>query len=159
MILSEWAIRWGVSAAAIADLQSNVLGLDGDVEPPVGKPRSEAAIQAAVRVQASKLGGRLWRNNVGAGYSEDGTFLRWGLANDSKQVNAVFKSADLIGIRPRLIQPGDVGKLIGQFWSREIKAAGWSFSGTPRETAQMNWANVVNGLGGDASFCTNETQL
>jgi hypothetical protein len=160
MILSEWALRWGVSAAAMNDLASTVLGLDGDHgAAPSAPARSEAAIQAAVRVRASKLGGRLWRNNVGAGYSEDGTFLRWGLANDSKQVNAVFKSADLIGIRPRIIAQSDVGSLIGQFWSREIKAAGWSFSGTPRETAQMNWANVVNSLGGDAAFCCSPETL
>lgn len=158
MILTEWAIRWGVPPQAIAELQTQCLGLDGTLPHP-GQGKSEAAVQANVRLEAARKGCRLWRNNVGAGYSEDGSFMRWGLANDSAKVNKVLKSADLIGIRPRVIQPGDVGKLIGQFLSREIKAEGWSYTGTPREVAQLNWCNLINSLGGDASFATSEGSI
>lgn len=152
MLFADWALRWGVSAQALQELQTFVLGLDGTPDSVAGM--SEAGVQSRVRLEASKAGCRLWRNNVGAGYAEDGRFMRWGLANDSSQVNAVIKSADLIGIRPRIIQPQDVGKLIGQFLSREVKAGGWRYSGTPREVAQLAWANIINSLGGDASFAT-----
>lgn len=65
MVLSKWAARWGVPAAALTDLRALVLGMDGDCPPPPAGT-SEAAVQAAVRVEASKAGMRLWRNNVGA---------------------------------------------------------------------------------------------
>lgn len=159
MILYEWARQWGVPAAAMADLRNRVLVLDGGVALEVPAGRSEAAVQAALRVRASKLGLRLWRNNVGALRDERGAYVRFGLANDSAQLNAVIKSADLIGIRPRIIQPGDVGQVIGQFLSREVKHEGWRYGGTEREVAQANWAMLVNTLGGDASFATSESHV
>ena len=155
MILTDWARRWGIPAAAMTDLRVRTLGLDGgDPRPPVGA--SEAAVQARCRVRASKLGMRVWRNNLG---QDTETHVRYGLANDSPHVNAVCKSADLIGIRPRIIQPDDVGALIGQFVSFECKAAGWKWANTERERAQGNWAALVLSLGGDARFITDEGQL
>ncbi len=159
MVLTEWARTWAVSDSALADLRARVLGLDGgDPMPPAGA--SEAAVQARTRVRASKLGMRVWRNNVGAVHDDaSGTHLRYGLANDSPGVNAICKSGDLIGIRPRIIQPGDVGQLIGQFVSLECKRAGWAWANTEREHAQANWATLVLSLGGDARFITDEGQL
>lgn len=158
MIFAEWAARWGVPPLAIAELQA-VLGLDGTPGRPGQTRGSEAAVQAAVRLEASRKGGRLWRNNVGAGYAEDGSFMRWGLANDSAQVNRVIKSADLIGLRPVRVEQRHVGLVIGQFVSREIKAVGWRYAGTEREVAQLNWATLINTLGGDAAFATGEGTL
>lgn len=157
MIFAAWAAKWRVPPAAIAELQTSVLGLDGTPGAVTGK--SEAAVQSQVRLEASRKGGRLWRNNVGAGYAEDGSFMRWGLANDSAQVNKVIKSADLIGLRPVAITPAHVGLVLGQFVSREVKASGWTYRGTGREIAQLNWATLVNTLGGDACFATGEGTL
>lgn len=157
MIFADWVVRWNIPPGAVAELQSRVLGLDGT--PGIVAGESEAAAQTRVRLEASRKGGRLWRNNVGAGYSEDGSFMRWGLANDSAQVNKVIKSADLIGLRPVLITQAHVGQVLGQFVSREIKAPGWTYRGTEREAAQLNWATLVNTLGGDASFATGEGTL
>lgn len=157
MIFAAWAAKWRVPPAALAELQTSVFGLDGTPGAVTGK--SEAAVQSQVRLEASRQGGRLWRNNVGAGYAEDGSFMRWGLANDSAQVNMVIKSADLIGLRPVLIEQKHVGLVLGQFVSREIKAAGWRYAGTDREVAQLNWATLVNTLGGDARFATSEGTL
>lgn len=120
---------------------------------------TEAAIQTLVRLEASRKGLVLWRNNVGVLTDERGVPVRFGLANDSAAVNRNIKSADLIGIRPLLITPEHVGHTIGQFVSREVKAAGWRYTGTPREAAQLRWAELVLGLGGDAAFATGEGSL
>ena len=157
--LHAWALRWGIPHAALADLES-IMGVG--FEPPVPDspaPRSEAAVQVDVRLEATRKGCRLWRNNVGAGELADGSFLRWGLANDSKEMNKNVKSGDLIGIRPHRVTQGDVGKTLGVFLSREIKPAGWQFSGTPREVAQRRWIELVLALGGDACFATGEGTL
>lgn len=153
--LQDWAAAWGIPTVAMDDLRVRLTGLD--VVPTTDMaavPKSEAAVQAEVRLEASAAGCRLWRNNVGAGFSEEGNFMRWGLANDSKQVNRVLKSSDLIGIRPWIIQPQDVGRLVGQFLCREVKEGNWKFRGTEREVAQMNWINLINSLGGDAAFAS-----
>jgi hypothetical protein len=151
--LNTWAARWGVSAAAVADLRNTLVSVVPPAPDLATPGRSEAAVQAAVRVAASRAGMRVWRNNVGAIHDpEAGVHIRYGLANDSAQVNAVVKSADLIGIRPRVILPADVGHTIGQFVSYECKHEGWRFTGSPRERAQEAWARLVVSLGGEARF-------
>lgn len=113
---------------------------------------SEAGILSDIRLEASEVGARLWRNNVGATYTPNGQFIRYGLANDSPATNKNIKSADLIGIRPILITPDHVGQIIGQFISREVKAPNWRYSGNERELAQLRWAELILSLGGDACF-------
>ena len=68
-------------------------------------------------------------------------------------MNQHIKSADLVGIMPRRIGPEHVGQ-VGCVTSREVKAPGWRYSGTPREQAQLAWAQLVVSLGGDAAFAT-----
>lgn len=157
ILLTQWAARWGVSAEALAELRGVMLGLDADTVATEG--RSESHVQSLVRLEGADLGIRLWRNNVGAGKTEAGTFVRYGLANDSAAVNAQLKSGDLIGIRPVLIRPEHVGHVIGQFVSREIKRGGWVYTGTDREIAQANWASLVNSMGGDARFAAGKGTL
>ena len=113
---------------------------------------SEAGILSDIRLEASEVGARLWRNNVGATYTPDGHFIRYGLANDSAATNKTIKSADLIGIRPILITERHVGQIIGQFISREVKAPNWRYKGNERELAQLRWAELILSLGGDACF-------
>lgn len=117
---------------------------------------NEGDVQNLVRLAASRLGVRMWRNNNGAGRLENGSFVRWGLANDSSEMNRVVKSADLIGIRPVIITPEHIGMTIGQFVSREVKASNWIDRNTERERAQKRWADLVTSLGGDAAFTTGE---
>ena len=150
----QWATRHGVSLQALNELQA-IFGMHGGHDlPPAVKGTSEAAVQAAVRLEAARKGVRLFRNNVGALIDSRGVPVRYGLANDSKQVNEVMKSADLIGWRPLLIEPRHVGQCLAQFVSREVKAVGWHYTGSDREPAQLAWAQLVTSGGGDAAFCT-----
>jgi len=117
---------------------------------------SESAILNQVRLVASRLGWRIWRNNKGAGKLENGSFVRWGLCNESAAVGSQIRSADLIGIRPVVITQAMIGQTIGQFVSVEVKAPGWRPSATnEHETAQRRWATLINELGGYAVITNN----
>jgi hypothetical protein len=98
----------------------------------------------------------LWRNNVGAATTADGSFIRFGLANDSSGLNKILKSADLIGINPVQITQDMVGCVIGQFISREVKTKNWRYTGTAREQAQLKWIELILSLGGNACFANGE---
>jgi len=158
MTIEQWAVRWNISPMALRDLKE-VFGINERTSPLNLPPSSEAAVQNVVRLEATAYGCRLWRNNVGAVYSERGEFIRYGLANDSPAVNKQIKSADLIGIRPVHITADMVGRTIGQFLSREIKHAGWSYAAKERERAQLRWAQLITAFGGDACFATGAGSL
>ena len=158
MNLNEWAIEWGVPFAAVEDLRRR-MGLHGTDPANGATGDSETGVSVRVRLEASRAGCRLWRNNVGACMDENGNFIRYGLANDSKKLNEEIKSSDQIGIRPVVIQPHHVGTVIGQFMAREVKRPGWTFSGTPRERAQLAFLELVVSLGGDGAFCTGEGSI
>lgn len=152
MNLLQWAIKWGVPIEAVEDLRREYGLINTEPKPLIGE--SEGAVQTRIRLEASNKGLRIWRNNVGA-YDENNPpspGSRWGLCNDNKEMNALIKSSDLIGVRPLLITQNHVGGIVGQFVAREVKAANWSYSGTKREGAQLNFLNLVAGLGGDAAF-------
>lgn len=149
MKLTTWAMRHGVGEAALAEL-CEIMGTWPGMTGDSGDHTSEAGVQKAVQLEASRLGGRLFRNNVGALKDERGVPIRYGLANESKEMNKVVKSSDLIGIRP--INIG--GKTIGQFVAREMKEPGWKYCGNEHERAQLKFIELINKLGGDAQFCT-----
>ena len=151
MSLEQWAIKWGVPYAALEDLRAQFGMINVDPIVPV-KGNNEAAVQAHVRLEASRIGARLWRNNVGATMDDRGNYIRSGLANDSKQMNEAIKSSDLIGIRPVRITPAHVGHVIGQFMAREIKEPTWHYTGTKREAAQRKFIELIVSMGGDACF-------
>lgn len=155
MLLDQWGARWNISYTAIVELK-RLLGITNSGVAPKDADYSEAAIQNLVRLEASQKGCRLWRNNVGATYTPEGSFIRYGLANESSSVNRLIKSADLIGIKPVTVKQEHVGMIIGQFMSREIKASNWRYTGTDREIAQLKWAELILSLGGDACFANSD---
>lgn len=159
MNLYQWAAKWGVGLAAVHDLE-RVLGVlpRAPLDPDDAK-FSESHVQSVVRLEAAAKGVLLWRNNVGALRDERGVPVRYGLANDSKALNAIVKSADLIGIRPITITPAHVGHRLGQFVSREVKAGDWVYTDTERERAQRAWAELITAKGGDACFATGPGSL
>ena len=143
--LYEWAARWQIPAHAINDLLAMTLP---DSNP---QPGTEGAIQQNIRLEASRYGNMLWRNNVGA-VTTEGNHIRYGLGNDSKKINKHFKSSDLIGITPLIVTPSHVGSRLGIFTSIEVKRGDWKWSGNEREQAQWKWIEVVKNLGGIGCF-------
>lgn len=158
-MIRQWGRMWGVSDAALADLEWR-LGIAGHManqrQPTDDAPlHSESHQQSLVMLEASQKGMYLWRNNVGALLDARGVPVRYGLANQSKQMNTRLKSSDLIGVRKTFITPAMVGTYIGQFVAREMKEEGWKFN--PRDThegAQLTFINLVASQGGDAAFST-----
>lgn len=118
---------------------------------------TEAEVQQEIRKLAAALGWAVWRNNKGAGKLENGSFIRWGLCNDSPAIGAKYRSADLIGVRPVLIGPEHIGMTIGQFVSIECKSSAWRIGHDAHEVAQRRWRDLVAGLGGYA-LITNTTE-
>lgn len=120
---------------------------------------NETTTQSAIRQHfTTRQGWRLFRNNVGQLLDARGVPLRYGLANESPQMNQALKSGDLIGWAPLLITPDMVGGVVAQFVSIEAKRTGWSF---PQPTnkrefahcdAQRRWARMIRDEGGIAGF-------
>jgi hypothetical protein len=156
MSLTDWAWRWAIPPQAMAELAAMHIHASGVLSRDV---ESESAVQSLVRLEAARKDVWLGRNNVGVLKDKTGRPVRYGLANDSAAVNEVVKSADLIGIRKVLITSDHVGKIIGQFVSRECKEANWVYTGIPREQAQLRWATLINSYGGDAAIVNSEGSL
>lgn len=163
--LTEWAITWDIPQPAVDELIALIKHDTPDKPPPDTKQPADGEhhVQQAVRLEASQAGGRLWRNNVGAFKPDNGGYVRYGLCNDSAQLNKQIKSSDLIGIRPVLIRPEHVGRVFGVFVAREVKHGLWTFTGKTHERAQLKFLELVLSMGGDACFtvgkgtiCANE---
>lgn len=138
-VIAEWAAVWGVPQDALSDLVQRLTAAD---HLPSEAGRSEAAVQADIRLAASQRGDLvLWRNNSGALTDDSGRLIRFGLGNDSAQANKRLKSADLIGIH----------RGSGRFVSIEVKRPGWKHSdASERDRAQAAWAATVAAMGGVA---------
>lgn len=147
MTLNEWQQRWQIPQQAMQELLTMPMP-----ERAAHTPLTEAAIQQDIRLEASRIGCSLWRNNNGAAVTDDGRHLRFGLGNDSPRINQAFKSSDLIGITPVMVTADMVGRIFGIFTAVEVKHGGWSWSGTEREQAQWKYLQLVNGRGGFATF-------
>ncbi len=156
-MINEWAIKWGISQEAIHDLNVRMGLIQTDPAPMAGK--SEAAVQTSIRLEATEVGARLWRNNVGGFKTDEGGFVRYGLCNESAAMNKNIKSSDLIGCNPIIITQMHVGSVIGQFVARECKHGDWKYKGNKHEQAQLNFLNIVMSLGGDAAFAIGEGTL
>jgi hypothetical protein len=104
----------------------------------------EIDVQNTIRLEAARIGMMLWRNNTGCLNDVSGRLVRFGLGNDSPRTNKILKSSDLIGL----------WNVTGQFVAIEVKHSDWEFKGGERETAQLNFINIVKKFGGIALFAT-----
>lgn len=169
MTYIEWAQRHPQAAQELRELQGHLTWPAADKSD--GK--SEAWAQQQDRMAIYRAGGAAWRNNVGATKPKIETncpkcsfrffltqpMVRYGLANDSMQLNAVMKSADLICIIPRYITPQMVGMTIGQFGSVEVKKPGWRHTDNEHNAGQANWGALVTRLGGFHTISQGNIQL
>jgi hypothetical protein len=121
--------------------------------------RSEAGVQAEIRLTAPARRKYLFRNNRGALKDMQGRLVRYGLANDSKPLGDQFKSGDLIGWEQIVITAEMVGSTIARFLSVECKRRDWRPSNNAEEIAQANWAALVNIQGGRAIITNSATVL
>ena len=152
-MLNAWAKRHSISEEAFYELFEALRIVVPESSTHLYPNHSEAAIQQLIRLEAARRGGRLWRNNSGAAQeAETGRIIRYGLGNDSKKVNGVMKSSDLIGITP---VDCPCGRKYGVFTAYEVKAPGWSLRPSDnRAQAQLNFIRLVLSLGGYARFAT-----
>ena len=155
-MINHWAARHNIPPAALAEL----LDLLGAGETPPESPEdlvTEAGAQQQVRIEASRVGIRLWRNNNGATFDEESQRLvRFGLGNESDKLSKRMKSSDLVGITPYEVTLADVGRRLGVFTAYEMKRPGWKYAGTKREIGQLRWGELVISLGGFFKFSTGE---
>lgn len=108
--------------------------------------KNEATTQAEIRLAAAEAGLHLFRNNSGVAFDKTGRPVRFGLGNDSAEINSVIKSGDLIGWREVTITADMVGQTVAQFVSVECKGESARNRAVPKP--QQTWADLVKGAGG-----------
>lgn len=151
--LDRWAAKWQVPPQALSELADAMHAAVHRLAPPHPKAKSEADVVDVARLEASRAGWRLFRNNVGAATDAAGNFIRYGLCNESKRQNEAIKSSDLIGIRPIVVHFGMVGQTVGQFVAVECKRPGWTpAKNDKREAAQAKFQAMITAKGGHAFF-------
>lgn len=104
---------------------------------------SEKPEQSKTVIRAFELGFSLWRNNNGVLTDKNGTPVRFGLGNDSKKINKVWKSPDYVGIGPG-----------GRFMGIEFKPKTWVRPMNEHEEAQKACLDDINRRGGIGLFIT-----
>lgn len=115
---------------------------------------TETDVSALIRIEAARCGLFLMRNNSGAfQQAAGGRWVRFGLGNDSAEINAVVKSSDLIGFLASGAWWG-WPSAVGVFTAVESKHPGWRYTGTDRERAQLAFIDHVRRHGGVACFAT-----
>lgn len=157
MTYDQWRILYAEAAAQL----DKIIVIDAD-STPTADSASETRVQQEIRLSLARQGHLTWRNNVGATPSKcdecgaPSRPVRYGIANDSKELNDKFKSSDLLlGIK-KTIEPKDVGRMILMLGFAECKPTGWVLKGggRGREVAQANWINFINKNGGFARFAS-----
>lgn len=157
MNFMEWAVGAGLTMAQIRSYQM-ALGTY-DERLTCGEGASEAAVVKRCQVQASRMRGRLWKNHKGAAVLQDGTFMRYGLLNESKRISDEIKSSDLIGGYPLVITQEMVGTTVCQLWLVECKEEDWHYGGDPHELAQLKFLELGLAMGARATFATSEKDI
>ena len=120
---------------------------------------SEGAIQNLTRRDFAYIG-PIWRNNSGACTDDTGRLIRYGLGNDSAQLNREIKSSDLIGITPVLVTEALYGHVLGVFTALECKPSDWHMRPSDkRAIAQAKFHDIVRDHGGFAGFVNDPNQI
>ena len=160
MTYLEWKARHPLAAQ---ELEVALGAATWHEVPQNAAGKSENWAQQQVRLKSARLGAWAMRNNVGAVKAKEEVHcprchfdfvltrqpIRYGLANDTPELNAVVKSSDLILCIPRTITAQMVGRVIGQFGAVEVKKPDWRPGEDPaREGPQFAFGARVQQLGG-----------
>ena len=78
---------------------------------------------------ATRLGGRLFRNNSGFAFHRDGSVVQYGVGSPG--------GSDLIGWMPRLIDFDDIGKVVAVFTAGEAKTGKSRLSNSQRRFLEI----------------------
>lgn len=121
----------------------------------------EGLATQGVRIAASLLGARVFRNNAGGCKDDTGRLIRFGLGNDGTKATKDLKFGDYVGFTQVVITPDMVGKTVAVFTNLEIKPVG-AMQATlqkasalgSRENLQWETSNYVKESGGFAGFVT-----
>lgn len=105
---------------------------------------SEARLSKRIGLALSRLGCRVFRNQVGVYELADGRWLSSGLGKGS---------GDRVGWRSIVITPDMVGQRLAVFLSIEVKGGGGRV-----EEEQLVWAQVVRDAGGRAGIAFSEQE-
>jgi len=111
----------------------------------------EDPILQQTRLEASRIGCRLFRNNRGLFFTMDGRKTRAGLEAEG--------ASDLVGFAPVVITPDMVGKTVAVLLCVETKKSSWKKPTTEHEREQENFINFINKNGGIAFFLNNPENL
>jgi len=118
--------------------------------------KSESSVAQRVRLDCSEqFRTVLFRNNVGAYQDRNGQWIRYGVANETKEMNKNIKSSDYIGITPVVITPKMVGRTVAVFTAIETKKEGYKPSGKAQiehHAAQQRFCDLVLRNGGIAGI-------
>lgn len=127
---------------------------------------TESEIMKSVQLEASRMGARLFRNNVGQGWigkpeiptSNMSTFLRPGdvVLRNARPLHAglCVGSSDLIGWHPLIITREMIGQLVAVFAGIEIKTEVGRIS-----MQQGNFLAAVTAAGGTGGVCRSSDEL
>ena len=97
---------------------------------------TEAAIMRRIQLQATRLGMRLFRNNVGVAMTNSGSMVKFGLCTGS---------SDLIGMIPIEITQEMVGRKMAVFCAIEVKAKKGKL--TKQQGLFLEMVNHMGGVG------------
>lgn len=151
--------RWRIPPQALLELSDALMRNGAPLQsPPRVVPRSEHDVQDMVRVDARRVGMRLFRNNVGAGkVGVSQSYIRWGLGNESERLLKSWTSSDLIGWTAKQVDFTMIGQTVAIFTAIECKKPGWQFGKDSKEdkaraAAQQKFHTFVEAAGGIAGF-------
>lgn len=105
-----------------------------------------------VKLKASALGFRLFRNNRGLFRTLDNKRI-------TKAGLDANGASDFVGIKTIEITPEMVGKSVGIFLAVEVKKTGWKGAKSQTEKDQANFIEQINKRGGIGFFCNDENEL
>lgn len=124
-------------------------------------PETKAREQVLLR--ANQWGCRLFHNNSGVAYTENGRPVFFGLGNVGKKKQEDIRTPDDVGWTQVTITPDMVGKTVAVFTAIDSKKFGFEpkqeYSKNTREYGQNKFFNQVKAAGGIAGFASCPQQV